>query len=149
MRRRHRALKTYIPKVSEIKKDWFIVDAEGLTLGRLASNIAQILRGKHKPMFTPHMDTGDFVIVVNAEKIVVTGKKTQEKLYSRFTGYPGGLRQVSFDDLIRNHPERIVTKAVWGMLPHNRLGRKVIKHLKVYAGAEHPHQAQQPQEMKF
>ncbi|MCA9732997.1 50S ribosomal protein L13 [candidate division KSB1 bacterium] len=142
-------MKTYIPKVSEIKKDWFIVDAEGLTLGRLASNIAQILRGKHKPMFTPHMDTGDFVIVVNAEKIVVTGKKTQEKLYSRFTGYPGGLRQVSFDDLIRNHPERIVTKAVWGMLPHNRLGRKVIKHLKVYAGAEHPHQAQQPQEMKF
>ncbi|KAA3659850.1 MAG: 50S ribosomal protein L13 [Calditrichaeota bacterium] len=142
-------MKTYIPKVSEIKKDWYIVDADGLTLGRLASNIAQILRGKHKPMFTPHMDTGDFVIVVNAEKIAVTGKKTQDKLYSRYTGYPGGLRQITFEDLVRKHPDRIIKKAVWGMLPHNRLGRKVIKHLKVYAGSEHPHQAQQPQEMKF
>lgn len=149
MRRRHVALKTYIPKVSEIKKNWYVVDADGLTLGRLASNIAQILRGKHKPIFTPHMDTGDFVVVVNADKISVTGKKMQDKLYSRYTGYPGGLRQISFDDLIRKHPDRIIRKAVWGMVPHNRLGRKIIKHLKVYAGAEHPHQAQQPEQLKF
>ncbi|KAA3610981.1 MAG: 50S ribosomal protein L13 [Calditrichaeota bacterium] len=142
-------MKTYIPKVSEIKKNWYVVDADGLTLGRLASNIAQILRGKHKPIFTPHMDTGDFVVVVNADKISVTGKKMQDKLYSRYTGYPGGLRQISFDDLIRKHPDRIIRKAVWGMVPHNRLGRKIIKHLKVYAGAEHPHQAQQPEQLKF
>lgn len=142
-------MKTYIPKVSEIKKNWYVVDADGLTLGRLASNIAQVLRGKHKPIFTPHMDTGDFVIVVNADKVAVTGKKTQEKLYSRYTGYPGGLRQISFDDLIRKHPERIIRKAVWGMVPHNRLGRKIIKHLKVYAGTDHPHQAQQPEELKL
>ena len=149
MLRRHVELKTYIPKVSEIKKNWYVVDADGLTLGRLASNVAQVLRGKHKPIFTPHMDTGDFVVIINADKVAVTGKKTQEKLYSRYTGYPGGLRQISFDDLMRKHPERIVRKAVWGMVPHNRLGRKIIKHLKVYAGAEHPHQAQQPEELQL
>jgi large subunit ribosomal protein L13 len=137
-------MKTYIPKEGDFERKWLIVDASGQTLGRLASHVAQLLRGKHKPVFTPHMDTGDFVIVINADQIQVTGKKVQQKIYSHYTGYPGGLRQTNFGDLLRKHPERIIEKAVWGMLPHNRLGRKLLKKLRVYAGGEHPHQAQQP-----
>jgi large subunit ribosomal protein L13 len=113
-------------------------------LGRLASEIAQILRGKNKPIFTPHVDTGDFVIVINAEKIRLTGRKEETKTYFRHSGYPGGVRMQTFKDLINRYPDRIIRKAVWGMLPHNRLGRRLIKKLKVYAGPEHPHQAQQP-----
>jgi len=142
-------LKTYIPKAHEIERKWYVVDAEGQTLGRLASRIATILRGKHKPYFTPHLDTGDFVIVINAEKINVTGKKAQQKVYSRHTGYPGGLRQVTFEDLRRTYPQRIISKAVWGMLPHNKLGRKLLKKLKVYGGPEHPHVAQSPEPLEF
>ncbi|HHL73491.1 MAG TPA: 50S ribosomal protein L13 [Bacteroidetes bacterium] len=142
-------MKTYIPKAHEIERKWYVVDAEGQTLGRLASRIATILRGKHKPYFTPHLDTGDFVIVINAEKINVTGKKAQQKVYSRHTGYPGGLRQVTFEDLRRTYPQRIISKAVWGMLPHNKLGRKLLKKLKVYGGPEHPHVAQSPEPLEF
>jgi len=142
-------LKTYIPKLNEIEKKWYVVDAEGKTLGRLASAIATTLRGKHKPMFTPHMDTGDFVIVINAEKVVVTGKKREQKLYSRHTGYPGGLKQVNFETLQRTYPERIITKAVWGMLPHNKLGRKLLKNLRVFAGTEHTHAAQLPEPLEL
>lgn len=138
-------MKTYIPQLDQIEKKWYIVDAEGKTLGRLASTIATILRGKHKPYFTPHLDTGDFVIVINAEKIRVTGKKAAQKVYSRHTGYPGGLRQVGFETMRQTHPERILERAVWGMLPHNRLGRKIFKKLHVYAGSEHPHAAQKPE----
>ncbi|MCA9742599.1 MAG: 50S ribosomal protein L13 [Deferribacteres bacterium] len=138
-------MKTYIPKLDEIEQKWFVVDADGKTLGRLASTIATILRGKNKPYFTPHLDTGDFVVVVNADKVRVTGKKAQQKVYSRYTGYPGGLRQVNLETLRRTHPERIIQSAVWGMLPNNRLGRKLLKKLHVYAGAEHPHAAQKPE----
>ena len=138
-------MKTFVPKEEDIEKTWYVIDAEGKTLGRLASKVATVLRGKHKPYFTPHMDLGDHVVVVNAEKIHVTGKKAQQKLYSRHTGYPGGLRQVNFETLQRTQPEQIIMKAVWGMLPHNRLGRKLLKKLRVYAGPEHPHQAQRPQ----
>ncbi|RMD91632.1 MAG: 50S ribosomal protein L13 [Calditrichaeota bacterium] len=142
-------MKTYIPKESDIEKKWYLVDAEGKTLGRLASKIATILRGKHKPYFTPHLDTGDFIVVVNAEKVLVTGRKAQQKYYSHYTGYPGGLRQIRFDDLQRTHPERIIMNAVWGMLPHNRLGRKLLKKLRVYAGSDHPHQAQKPEPLEI
>ena len=142
-------MKTYIPKLDDIERKWFVVDAEGKTLGRLASTIATILRGKNKPYFTPHLDTGDFVIVVNADKVHVTGKKAQQKLYSHYTGYPGGLRQVNYETLKRTNPERIIKSAVWGMLPHNRLGRKVLKKLHVYATAEHPHAAQKPETLEI
>ena len=142
-------MKTYIPKSNEIERKWVVVDAEGQTLGRLASKVALLLRGKHKPYFTPHLDTGDFVVVVNADKIKVTGKKMQQKLYSHYTGFPGGLRQVTLDDLLRKYPERVVRNAVWGMLPHNRLGRKLVKKLKVYAGSEHPHAAQMPETVEL
>ena len=142
-------MKTYIPKSNEIERKWVVVDAEGQTLGRLASKVALLLRGKHKPYFTPHLDTGDFVVVVNADKIKVTGKKMQQKFYSHYTGFPGGLRQVTLDDLLRKYPERVVRNAVWGMLPHNRLGRKLVKKLKVYAGSEHPHAAQMPETVEL
>lgn len=135
--------------MDQIEQKWYVVDAAGKTLGRLASTVATILRGKNKPYFTPHLDTGDFVIVVNADKIHVTGKKSQQKVYSRYTGYPGGLRQVNFETLKRTHPERIVQKAVWGMLPHNRLGRKLLKKLHVYTGNEHPHAAQKPESLEL
>ena len=138
-------MKTFVPKEEDIEKTWYVIDAEGKTLGRLASKVATVLRGKHKPYFTPHMDLGDHVVVINAEKIHVTGKKAQQKVYSHHTGYPGGLRQVNFETLQRTQPEQIIMKAVWGMLPHNRLGRKLLKKLRVYAGPEHPHQAQRPQ----
>lgn len=137
-------MKTYMPKASDIKRDWYLVDAEGQVLGRLATEIASILRGKNKPEYTPHMDMGDFVVVVNADKIVVTGKKEQQKLYRRHTGYPGGLREVPFERMMEKHPERILEKAIRGMLPKNTLGRQMYRKLKVYAGPHHKHQAQQP-----
>jgi large subunit ribosomal protein L13 len=140
--------KTYVAKQSDIKREWLVVDAEGQSLGRLASKVAAILRGKHKPIFTPGLDTGDFVIVVNAEKITVTGKKLDEKFYYTLSGYPGGLRSISLRDQLAKHPDRVVTHAVWGMLPHNKLGRAMLKKLKVYGGAEHPHAAQTPVVLK-
>ena len=138
-------MKTLSIKKSDIEKDWWVADAEGQILGRFASKITQILRGKHKVNFTPHMDMGDFVVVINADKIQVTGKKETDKTYFRHTGYPGGGKETSLAEFRRNKPERIVENAVKGMLPHNRLGRSILSHLKVYAGAEHPHAAQQPQ----
>ena len=140
--------KTYVVKRDDIQRQWFVVDAAGQNLGRLASKVAAVLRGKHKPIFTPSMDTGDFVIVVNAEKITVTGNKLTEKFYYRYSGYPGGLSAVSLKDQLARHPDRVITHAVWSMLPHNKLGRAMLKKLKVYAGPEHPHAAQMPVELK-
>ncbi|MDZ7290655.1 MAG: 50S ribosomal protein L13 [candidate division KSB1 bacterium] len=142
-------MRTYIPKPDEVERKWYVVDASGLVLGRLASQIATVLRGKHKPHFTPHMDVGDFVVVINAEKVILTGKKADIKIYSHYTGYPGGLRQEVFSDLQRRRPERIVEYAVWGMLPHTRLGKKQFKKLKVYRGQQHPHAAQKPEPLHF
>tara|TARA_B100000315_G_C14595141_1_gene598479 strand:+ start:5560 stop:5988 length:429 start_codon:yes stop_codon:yes gene_type:complete len=142
-------MKTYSMIESEKQKDWWLTDADGQTLGRFASKIATILRGKHKPTFTPHMDMGDHVIVVNAEKIRVTGKKEMDKKYFSHSGYPGGAKLIDLHTLRRNQPEKIIFNAVRGMLPHNRLGRKIIKQLKVYRGSEHPHTAQQPKELKI
>ncbi len=136
--------KTTTPSLTTIKRNWFLVDAEGQTLGRLASEIANVLRGKNKPSFTPHLDTGDFVIVVNAEKIEVSGKKTSQKLYRRHSGRPGGMKIEKFETLRDRIPERIIEQAVKGMLPHNSLGRQQFKKLKVYKGSEHPHDAQNP-----
>jgi large subunit ribosomal protein L13 len=136
--------KTYIPKENEIEREWFLVDANGQNLGRTASQIATILLGKHKPNFTPGMDTGDFVVVVNCEKLQVTGNKLTEKFYYRYSLYPSGLTETSLRDQLQKHPERVITSAVWGMIPHNKFGRQIIKKLKVYAGPEHPHAAQQP-----
>ena len=136
-------------RINEISRDWFIVDAENQTLGRLSSEIAQILRGKKKPFFTPHMDMGDFVIVINAEKVKVTGKKEKNKTYFRHSGFPGGITQVNLRKVRQDYPERIILNAVKGMLPHNRLGRKILTHLKVYKGELHPHAAQQPQTITF
>lgn len=138
-------MRTYMAKPSEVDRKWWIVDAEGKTLGRLASEVASIIRGKHKPNFTPHVDNGDFVVVINASKVVLTGKKLQNKMYYRHSGYPGGLKVTSAKDMLANKPERMVELAVHGMLPKNRLGEKMKLKLKVYAGSEHPHQAQQPQ----
>ncbi|MFL2983361.1 MAG: 50S ribosomal protein L13 [Candidatus Neomarinimicrobiota bacterium] len=137
-------MKTISIKKSEINKDWWIANADGQVLGRFASKIAQVLRGKHKVDFTPHMDMGDFVIVINAEKISVTGNKEKNKTYFKHTGYPGGGSETSLAELRRSKPERIIENAVRGMLPHNRLGRSINLHLKVYSGADHPHDAQQP-----
>ena len=136
-------------RADEISREWFIVDAEGQTLGRLASEIAQIIRGKKKPFFTPHMDMGDFVVVVNAEKVKVTGNKEKDKTYFRHSGYPGGVTQISLREVRQDYPERIITNAVKGMLPHNRLGRQLLTHLKVYSGADHPHAAQLPETITF
>jgi large subunit ribosomal protein L13 len=138
-------VKTYSPKSSEIKREWFVVDATGQSLGRLATKVANILRGKHKTMFTPAMDTGDFVIVINAGKITVTGNKLEDKNYYRHSQYPGGLSTISMATMLAAHPERIVEFAVRGMMPKNKLGRAIFKKLKVYAGATHPHTAQKPQ----
>ena len=132
-------------RVNEITRNWYIVDADGQILGRLASEIAQIIRGKKKPFFTPHMDMGDFVVVINAEKVKVTGNKEKDKTYFRHSGYPGGVTQINLRKVRQSFPERIITNAVKGMLPHNRLGRKLLTHLKVYSGKVHPHAAQQPQ----
>ena len=140
-------MKTVSTKPAEVSRDWYVVDAEGLTLGRLATEIARRLRGKHKPEFTPHVDTGDYIVVVNAEKVHVTGKKAQDKMYYRHTGYPGGLRSMSFEQMVDHAPERTIEFAVKGMLPKGPLGRAMYSKLKVYAGNEHPHQAQQPQEL--
>lgn len=142
-------MKTFSAKPHEIKREWFVVDAQGQTLGRLATRVATILRGKHKPIYTPHVDCGDYVIVVNADKINVTGQKLDKKLYYRHSMYPGGLRQVSLRRQLQIHPDRIVEAAVRGMLPKNRLGRKMFKKLKIYAGPDHPHQAQQPKSLEL
>lgn len=142
-------MKTYIAKPADIERKWYLVDAEGEVLGRLASKVAAVLRGKHKPIFSPHMDVGDHVIIVNAEKIRVTGKKAKQKTYFRHSGYPGGVTMEKYSDLLKKHPERILEKAIWGMLPHNRLGRKMYKKLKVHAGKEHGHQAQRPEKMEL
>ncbi len=140
--------KTFVTKESDIKREWLVLDAAGQNLGRVASKVAAILRGKHKPIFTPGLDTGDHVIVLNAEKITVTGKKLDEKFYYTVSMYPGGIRATSLRTQLAKHPERVITHAVWGMLPHNKLGKAMLKKLKVYAGAEHPHQAQMPKELK-
>ncbi len=137
-------MKTFSAKAEDIERKWFVVDAQGQTLGRLATRIATVLRGKHKPVYTPHLDCGDYVIVVNADKIQVTGHKLEQKTYYRHSGYPGGLRQVTLRRQLQIHPDRVIEAAVRGMLPHNRLGRKMFKKLKVYAGPTHPHEAQQP-----
>ena len=138
-------MKTVSTKPADVTRDWYVVDAEGKTLGRMATEIARRLRGKHKPEFTPHVDTGDYIIVVNAEKVRVTGNKAKDKMYYRHTGYPGGLRSMSFEKMVDHAPERTVEFAVKGMLPKGPLGRAMYAKLKVYAGTEHPHQAQQPQ----
>ena len=141
-------MSTPMPKESEIERKWYIVDAQGKVLGRLASRIASILRGKHKPTFTPHLDVGDHVVVLNAEKVHLTGRKLQNKQYRWHTGYIGGLREVNAEKMIRTRPERVIEWAVQGMLPKNRLGRAMAKKLKVYRGAAHPHQAQRPQALE-
>lgn len=142
-------MKTYVAKPSQIEKKWYVVDASGETLGKLATLVADTLRGKRKPIYTPNIDTGDFVIVVNAEKVRVSGKKAEQKMYYRHSGYPGGIKAESFEHLQARRPEEIVRRAVRGMVPHNRLGRAQLRKLKVYAGAEHPHKAQRPQALKI
>ena len=142
-------MKTFSACPEKITRKWYLVDADGQVLGRLAARVAEILRGKHKPVFTPHVDTGDFVVVINAEKVEVTGRKAERKEYQRYSGYPGGLKITPYRRQLRDHPERIIEHAVRGMIPHNRLGRAVIKKLKVYAGPDHPHSAQQPEVLKI
>jgi len=139
---------TLMPKESDIQRKWYVVDAKGQVLGRLATRVATILRGKHKPTFSPHLDVGDHVVVINAEKIQFTGRKLKEKLYQWHTGYIGGLKEVTAETMLRTHPDRVIEWAVEGMLPKNRLGRAMAKKLKVYRGAEHPHDAQQPQPLE-
>ena len=140
-------MKTISAKPASVKRDWYLIDAEGKTLGRMAAEIATRLRGKHKPEYTPHVDTGDYIVVVNAEKVRVTGNKAKDKIYHSHTGYPGGLKSISFEKLVEKAPERTIQSAVKGMLPKGPLGRAMFKKLKVYAGTEHPHTAQQPQEL--
>ncbi len=140
--------KTFLPKKETIEKKWWLIDAEGIVLGRLATKIANILRGKDKPTYTPFFDTGDFVIVVNADKVKLTGKKEEQKMYYRHSGYLGGLKETSFKHMIAKHPERVITHAIKGMLPKNKLNRKILKKLKVYAGSEHKHKAQKPESLK-
>jgi len=142
-------MKTFSAKAESVSRDWFVVDADGKTLGRLASEIAHRLRGKHKAEYTPHVDTGDYIVVVNAEKIRVTGAKSTDKMYHHHTGYLGGIRSMSFEKLIDKAPERVIQRAVKGMLPRNPLGRAMFSKLKVYAGGEHPHAAQQPQPLNL
>lgn len=138
-------MKTFSAKADEVKRDWFVVDASGKTLGRLCSEIAVRLRGKHKPVYTPHVDTGDYIVVLNADKVAVTGNKLADKKYHRFTGYVGNLKTISLKNMLAQHPERVIEIGVKGMLPKNPLGRAMFRKLKVYRGAEHPHTAQQPQ----
>jgi large subunit ribosomal protein L13 len=142
-------MKTYVATPENRQRDWYVVDAEGKTLGRLATQIADMLRGKRKPEYTPHCDTGDFVVVVNAEKIAVTGKKRTDKIYYRHSGYPGGIRSRTLGEMLERRPEEVLRKAVRGMLPRNRLARQQLNKLKVYAGPEHPHAAQQPKPMEI
>lgn len=138
-------MKTYSAKADDVRRDWFVVDANGKTLGRLCSEIARRLRGKHKPVFTPHVDTGDYIVVINADKVAVTGRKMKDKIYHRFTGYVGNMKSASLREMLDKHPERVIELGVKGMLPKNPLGRQMYRKLKVYSGAEHPHTAQQPQ----
>ena len=140
-------MKTYYAKPGEVQREWLLVDATDMTLGRLASAVAQILRGKNKPTYTPHVDTGDFVVVINCDKIKVTGAKVTDKVYYRYTNHPGGLRQETFQEAMAKHPERVIEHAVKGMLPKGTLGRQMLKKLKVYTGPEHPHQAQNPRKI--
>ena len=142
-------MKTFSAKPETVKRDWYVVDATGLTLGRLATEVASRLRGKHKPEYTPHVDTGDYIVIVNAEKIHVTGNKAQDKIYYSHSGFPGGIKSINFEKLNLRAPERIIEIAVKGMLPKNPLGRAMYRKMKVYAGANHPHAAQQPQELKI
>ena len=142
-----KTMKTYVAKPTDRERNWLVVDAEGQTLGRLATQIADALRGKRKPTYTPHIDTGDFVVVINAEKIAVTGNKRADKMYYRHSGYPGGLKSRTLNDMLERRPEEVIRLAVKGMMPRNRLGRKQLTKLKVYAGPDHPHTAQQPQPM--
>ncbi|HVE75287.1 MAG TPA: 50S ribosomal protein L13 [Actinomycetota bacterium] len=141
--------KTYSTKASEITRDWWIVDADGQVLGRLAAEVAKVLRGKHKPTYAPHLDTGDHVVVINASKVRLTGNKLEQKVWHRHSGYPGGLRTIGYDRLLETRPDLAVEKAVRGMLPRNRLGRAMVKKLKVYAGDQHPHEAQQPKSLEL
>lgn len=142
-------MKTYVTKPAEVERSWFVVDAEEQTLGRLASKIATVLRGKHKPIYSPSVDCGDYVIVVNAEKITVTGRRMEEKNYYRHSGYPGGLKSLTLRQQLEKNPARVLETAVRGMLPKNNLGRKMLRKLKVYAGPQHPHQAQQPEPLEL
>jgi large subunit ribosomal protein L13 len=142
-------MKTHSTKPSEVERQWYVVDAEGQTLGRLASEIAKILKGKHKPICAPHLDTGDYVIVINAEKVHVTGRKLDQKMYYHHSGYPGGLKDLTLREQLDKHPTRVIRSAVRGMLPHNRLGRAMLSKLKVYSGDAHPHTAQQPKVLEF
>jgi len=142
-------MKTISAKPESVKRDWYVIDASGKTLGRMAAEIATRLRGKHKPEYTPHVDTGDYIVVINAEQVRVSGNKAKDKIYHSHTGYPGGLKSISFEKLIQKAPERTIQSAVKGMLPKGPLGRAMFKKLKVYAGAEHPHTAQQPQELNI
>ncbi len=137
-------MRTYMPKQDEIEREWLVVDASNQVLGRLATEIARLLRGKHKATFTPHLDTGDFVVVVNAERVKLTGRKLDDKKYYRHSGRPGSLKTETAREMLEKHPERVIRAAVWGMLPKNRLGRRLLKKLKVYSGPDHPHTAQQP-----
>lgn len=142
-------MKTYSAKPLEVEREWLLIDATDMVLGRLATEVASILKGKRKPQYTPHVDTGDFVIVINADKVRLTGNKAQSKEYYRHSGYPGGLKCETFAEAMQKHPERVIEHAVYGMLPKTTLGRQMGRKLKVYAGAEHPHAAQQPREIKF
>lgn len=142
-------MKTYLPKVDKSEKKWWVVDAEEKVLGRLATRVAMTLMGKNKPEYTDFLDTGDFVVVINADKVRLTGNKLNQKSYYRHSGYPGGIRETKARELLEKHPDRMITLAVKGMLPKNKLGRQMLKKLKVYAGADHPHQAQQPEQMSF
>jgi len=142
-------MKTYSAKAETVERDWFLIDADGKTLGRLATEIARRLRGKHKAVYTPHVDTGDYIVVINAEKVKVTGNKAKDKMYYNHSGYMGGLKQINFEDLIQKAPERVIETAVKGMLPKNPLGRAMFRKLKVYAGKEHKHTAQQPQVLEI
>ncbi|GAB6085464.1 50S ribosomal protein L13 [Alkaliphilus crotonatoxidans] len=142
-------MKSYMAKTNEVEKKWYLVDAEGKTLGRLATEVATILRGKHKPEYTPHVDTGDFVIIINAEKVALTGKKLDQKFYTYHTGHPGGLKQISFRKMLQDKPEQLVYNSIRGMLPKTRLGRQMVKKLKVYAGGQHNHEAQKPVKLEL
>jgi large subunit ribosomal protein L13 len=141
-------MKSYMARPLEVERRWYVVDAEGQTLGRLATEIARVLRGKNKPQYTPHVDTGDFVVVVNAEKVVVTGKKAEQKVYRWHSGYPGGLKETSYEQMMERRPTEILRRAVKGMMPKNRLARQQLRKLKIYAGPEHPHAAQNPQRLE-
>jgi large subunit ribosomal protein L13 len=143
-----RTMKSYMARPQEVERKWYVIDAEGRTLGRLATEIAKILRGKNKPQYTPHVDVGDFVVVINAERVVVTGKKAEQKVYRRHSGYPGGMKETSYERMMERKPTEILRKAVYGMMPKTRLARQQFRKLKIYAGPEHPHAAQNPQRLE-